>query len=191
MRSCDAALHTLCDTQREVSAHYLISEAGRVWQLVDESRRAWHAGVGAWGRVTDVNSRSIGIELANNGAQPFAEPQMIALETLLEGILARWSIPTERVLGHSDVAIGRKIDPGPRFDWRRLARRGLAVWPEPGRPGDLAADARRAGYVWSDGQDGALLQALRMRLRPWAQGPEDDTDRALVASLAARWPAAT
>ncbi|ETX13896.1 N-acetylmuramoyl-L-alanine amidase [Roseivivax halodurans JCM 10272] len=190
MRTAEEALSRLCDAASGVSAHYLISERGRIWQLVDEEARAWHAGQGAWGGLTDLNSRSIGIELANDGGQPFGELQMIALETLLAGILARWQVAPERVIGHSDMALGRKVDPGPRFDWRRLARRGLSVWPEAGTSGDFEADARRAGYRWNEGQEDDLLAAFRMRFRPHAHCPRDDTDGGLVADLAARWPAA-
>ena len=93
MADCDAAERVLCSPVYEVSAHYLITTQGEVIQLVDEADRAWHAGAGAWGSVTDVNSRSIGIELSNIGTAPFAASQMDALETLLLGIMDRWSIP--------------------------------------------------------------------------------------------------
>jgi len=131
MQTAQAALKTLCNPKTEVSAHYLIAEDGEVLSLVPEDLRAWHAGAGAWGSVTDVNSRSIGIELANPGNCPFAAPQMDALEDLLAGIKTRWQIRPERVIGHSDMAPGRKIDPGARFDWLRLARAGFGVWPKP------------------------------------------------------------
>jgi N-acetylmuramoyl-L-alanine amidase len=197
MATAAAALDRLRDPGSEVSAHYLIAEDGMVWRLVAEDRRAWHAGAGAWGAVTDVNSRSIGIELANPGPlaglPPFAAPQMAALECLLADILARWAIPPERVIGHSDMAPGRKSDPGPKFDWRRLARAGLSVWPEPGgRPGDFWTHSHRFGYrvAAAPGSADALLAAFRMRFRPGATGPVDDTDRALIADLAARYPVA-
>ena len=144
MESAGAALDRLCEENVEVSAHYLICETGRIWQLVDEEMRAWHAGAGRWGDVVDVNSRSIGIELANTGTQPFAEPQMAALEALLRGIVDRWSVRPERVIGHSDMAPGRKGDPGPRFDWRRLALQGLSVWPDP--HGGAGRDEDRTGF---------------------------------------------
>jgi len=179
----------LCDPAHEVSAHWLIAETGRTEQLVDEQRRAWHAGVGQWGSVTDVNSRSIGIELANTGAQPFPEPQMAALEDLLTGIMARWSIPPERIIGHSDMAPARKSDPGRRFDWRRLARQGLSVWPDstsPQPPETFPAHARAFGYP--PAEDSLLLRAFRLRFRPHATGPLDATDAALAAALAARYP---
>ncbi|MCG6902913.1 MAG: N-acetylmuramoyl-L-alanine amidase, partial [Rhodobacter sp.] len=93
MQNAAVALARLCDPSAEVSAHYLIARDGEVFGLVDEEMRAWHAGAGRWGGVDDINSRSIGIELDNTGAQPFPEPQMAALEDLLTGVLARWAIP--------------------------------------------------------------------------------------------------
>ncbi|MEM8597008.1 MAG: N-acetylmuramoyl-L-alanine amidase [Pseudomonadota bacterium] len=134
MASAEAALRRLSDPSAEVSAHYLIARDGRLFAMVPEARRAWHAGVSRWGAVEDVNSRSIGIELDNPAGDPtppFAEPLMARLEGLLAEILARHAIPPERVVGHACIAPGRKQDPGPRFDWRRLARQGLAVWLDP------------------------------------------------------------
>ena len=143
----EAALARLCDPAAEVSAHHLIAEDGRIWSLVPETERAWHAGLSCWGGERDMNSRSVGIELANpghgNGHAPFPAPQTRALEELLREILARWSIPPERVLAHSDIAPHRKQDPGPRFDWRALALHGLSVWPE-------AAEPRGAGEILAD-----------------------------------------
>jgi N-acetylmuramoyl-L-alanine amidase len=188
MESSAAALARLCDPAAEVSTHYLIAETGEVLSLVAEEARAWHAGAGAWGAVTDVNSASIGIELANRGAEPFAEAQMAALERLLGGVMARWGIPREGVIGHSDMAPGRKGDPGARFDWRRLARGGLSVWPADGVQGDpagFAADARAFGYP--DVAGDTLLAAVRLRFRPWAKGPLDATDAGIVADLARRF----
>lgn len=179
----------LCDPAHEVSAHWLIAEDGGTEQLVDEALRAWHAGAGAWGAVSDVNSRSIGIELANGGAQPFPEPQMAALERLLAGIMGRWGVRPERVIGHSDMAPARKSDPGPRFDWRRLARSGLSVWPEArsgGRPAEFLGHARRFGYP--DVEEGLLLRAFRLRFRPGVEGPADAVDAGMAEDLARRFP---
>jgi N-acetylmuramoyl-L-alanine amidase len=190
MPSCAAALERLCDPFAEVSAHYLISEAGDVLALVPEQARAWHAGAGSWGSVTDVNSRSLGIELANDGQQPFAAAQMAALEALLDGLLARWAIPAQRVIGHSDMAPTRKGDPGARFDWRRLARTGLSVWPDAGPsapdPAGFAAAARAFGYP--DVPFDALLRAVRLRFHPWALGPLDAVDMGIMLDLARRFP---
>ena len=196
MAGAAAALERLCDPAAEVSAHYLIAADGRLWQLVDEADRAWHAGAGSWGGRGDVNSRSIGIELDNTGAAPFAEPLMARLEALLPGILGRWGIPPAGVIAHADMAPERKIDPGPRFDWRRLARQGLAVWPEaaedrgeirgggaaPADPDRFREATRAFGYPEAD--PALVLRAFRDRFRPWADGPEDETDRRLASALA-------
>ena len=189
MASAAEARARLCDPAFEVSAHWLISEQGGTEQLVDEALRAWHAGAGAWGAVSDVNSRSIGIELANSGAAPFPEAQMVALERVLAGIMGRWGIKPQRVIAHSDMAPARKSDPGPRFDWRRLARAGLSVWPEVrsgGRPVAFRDHARRFGYP--DVEEALILRAFRLRFRPWAEGPIDALDAAMAEDLAQRFP---
>lgn len=194
MTTAEAALDRLCDAGAEVSAHYLIGARGRVWQLVDEDMRAWHAGAGQWGAVTDVNSRSIGIELANTGAHPYPAPQMAVLEDLLAGLMRRWRIAPERVIGHSDMAPTRKFDPGPRFDWRRLARQGLSVWPHAGRAPTVSAeaflrDAATFGYRrHADVTPEDILRAFRMRFHPGFSGPLDPRDCAMIADLAARFP---
>jgi N-acetylmuramoyl-L-alanine amidase len=193
MQSAAAARDWLCNPASEVSCHYVIAEDGRLWQLVREVDRAWHAGAGAWGAVGDVNSRSIGIELANTGAQPFSEPQMAMLEALLQEILTRWDMPPERVVGHSDMALGRKIDPGMRFDWRRLAIKGLSVWPEvcivDVDTKRFWQSCQRFGYDWAPDRESEVLNAVRLRFRPWGRGPLDATDCAIMADLAARFPA--
>lgn len=186
MATCSAARERLCDPLAEVSAHWLVDEAGHAEALVDEGARAWHAGAGAWGPVTDVNSASIGIELANPGDRPFPARQMAGVERLLAGMMDRWRIPPEGVIGHSDMAPGRKRDPGPRFDWRALARAGLSVWPGAGEGGDFRRAARAFGYP--DVADDLLLAAFRMRFRPWASGPLDAVDAGMASDLAARFP---
>lgn len=176
-----SARERLCDPAAEVSAHWLIHEDGLTESLVPEERRAWHAGAGSWQGRDDVNSRSIGIELANPGERPFPEAQMAALESLLREIMARWGIPASGIIAHSDMAPGRKTDPGPRFDWRRLALQGLAEWPEGEAAERPLPDSLKAiGYPDSP----EALTAFRLRFRPWAAGPEDATDRRLAAALA-------
>lgn len=138
MKSAQAACARLCDPAAEVSAHYLVDYDGAVMSLVAEDRRAWHAGAGGWGDIADVNSHSIGIELQNDGAEPFGERQMAALEELMRGIMARWGIGPEGVIGHEHCAPGRKSDPGARFDWARLVRQGLADPARLDRGGDVA-----------------------------------------------------
>jgi len=156
MPDAAVALDRLCDPDAQVSAHYLVEEDGVIWRLVPEDRRAWHAGQSQWAGDTDINSRSIGIELVNPGHgpdyRPFPESQMAALETLCHGILARHPIPSRHVLGHSDVAPDRKLDPGELFDWRRLAGAGVGLWSQawdlspPSAP-ELDALMRRFGYA--------------------------------------------
>ena len=126
METAEAAITRLCDPGPEVSAHYLIDEKGIIVRMVEEVHRAWHAGVSTWEGAHDINSCSIGIELANPGPledhPPFSEAQMAALEWLVADIQTRWVIPNSRILGHEQVAPGRKFDPGPKFDWARLGR---------------------------------------------------------------------
>jgi N-acetylmuramoyl-L-alanine amidase len=128
-----SALGRLCDPQSQVSAHYLIDQGGQVHQLVDEDRRAWHAGVSYWQGDRDINSRSIGIELdhpGHAGGNPaFSAALMDSLVDLLGAIRQRHGIKPRHVLGHSDIAIGRKIDPGEMFDWSCLAKAGHTLWP--------------------------------------------------------------
>ncbi len=128
------SLARLCDPSADVSAHYLISEEGDVHALVPEDRRAWHAGVSYWRGATDINSRSIGIELQNPGHEfghrAFPAPQMASLVELSLEILGRYPIPARHVLGHSDVSPDRKQDPGELFDWAGLAADGIGLWPQ-------------------------------------------------------------
>lgn len=121
-------LKTLTDPAREVSAHYLIGRDGTLYQLVDENRRAWHAGQSYWGGLTDLNSASIGIELDNTGDEPYAEPQIDRLIALLKELQVRHRIPSGNVLGHGDIALRRKVDPGWQFPWSRLAAQGFGLW---------------------------------------------------------------
>lgn len=187
MASAEAAIDRLCDPEAEVSAHYVICKTGAVTQLVPEQMRAWHAGAGAWAGEGDINSRSIGIELDNDGASPFSEPLMTSLESLMAEIMARHDIAPEGVIGHSDMAPGRKTDPGPRFDWLRLERQGLArkrsVAPAP-RDGTMDLFRHIAGLqgYTCDADDDTLLDAVRLRYRPWARGPLGADDFAPLGS---------
>nr|WP_082181784.1 N-acetylmuramoyl-L-alanine amidase [Aestuariivita boseongensis] len=186
MEGAEAALERLCDPEAEVSAHYLIGRDGTCWQMVEEDQRAWHAGVGSWMGVEDINSRSIGIELDNRGSEPFGEPLMAALEGLLRGILARWDLPAEAVIGHSDMAPGRKCDPGPRFDWARLVRQGLAASaPDGDAVSDVEEALRAAGYT-ADASPEARLTAFRMRFAQASAGPVTEAERRILGGLAAR-----
>ena len=188
MRSAGAAIERLCDPHAEVSAHYVIAKTGEITQLVPEHLRAWHAGAGEWQGLQDINSRSIGIELDNDGAAPFPDPLMAALETLMDGIMARHGITAQGVIGHSDMAPGRKIDPGPRFDWLRLERmgrarpRGQGQGPERVTPEQFRKAAHACGYP-SEVDGETLLQAVRLRYRPWARGPLSPEDAQVLAPV--------
>ncbi len=133
MVSAKAALDRLCDPASKVSAHYVVDEDGTVYALVDEPSRAWHAGVSSWRRHTNINQRSIGIEIVNPGHEfgyrPFPQIQMEAVAALCKNILSRHNIPARNVVGHSDVAPSRKEDPGELFDWKWLAQQGVGLWP--------------------------------------------------------------
>ncbi len=156
--TAERAVATLTDPLRQVSAHYLVARDGRIIYLVDEKMRAWHAGDSYWGGNRDINSASIGIELDNNGREPFAEPQIAALLLLLADVKARWNIPTANFLGHGDVAPGRKVDPSAWFPWQRLAAAGFGLWCDP--PYDPAP----AGVA-----DVTLLAALGYEVAvPWS-----------------------
>lgn len=156
MESAAAARDRLCDPEAKVSAHYLVDEDGSVARLVADEHRAWHAGVSYWRGATDINARSIGIEIVNPGHEfgyrAFPEIQMAAVELLLGELLGRHAISPARVVGHSDVAPARKQDPGELFDWKRLADGGLSVWPDdtppsaPSDPVSAPSMLREIGY---------------------------------------------
>jgi N-acetylmuramoyl-L-alanine amidase len=160
------ALQWLCNPVSQVSAHYFIFEGGRVLQLVPEARRAWHAGVSSWAGETDINSSSIGIEIANpghpGGLPPFGDAQIDSVIALALDIVARWRIAPDRVLGHSDVAPGRKVDPGERFPWERLHRAGRGHWTPPA--------PIRDGRFFARGDQGMPVEALQAMLALYGYG---------------------
>jgi len=176
MRNAETALRRLCDPAAKVSAHYVIDEDGTVIALVPEDRRAWHAGVSWWRGRDDVNARSIGVELVNPGHEfgyrTFPEAQMAALVTLARDILTRYPIEARNIVGHSDVAPGRKTDPGELFDWPRLAAAGIGLWPADARPAperrtapDIVATAlTEFGYRTDDLE--AAVNAFQRHFRP-------------------------
>jgi len=171
-----AALERMCDAEAKVSAHYMIDEDGTVYALVDEDRRAWHAGVGSWRGHDEINSRSIGIELVNPGHEfgyrAFPMAQMEALAELAPAILARHPIPSRNVVGHADVAPTRKEDPGELFDWAWLAARGVGLWPKtdmraaPRSPAQVPGMLTRWGYAFEPGQIKPALIAFQRHFRP-------------------------
>jgi N-acetylmuramoyl-L-alanine amidase len=191
MRDATAALDRLVDPAAQVSAHYLIDEDGAIVRLVDEAKRAWHAGVSGWRGQAGVNARSIGIELVNPGHEfgyrAFTEPQMRALEDLARAILARHPIPARNVVGHSDVAPTRKSDPGELFDWRRLAVSGIGLWPtstsvEPTAESNVGGDLAAIGYDIADRE--AAIIAFQRRFAPHRlDGVADVQTRRAIAAV--------
>ena len=125
-------LRTFTLPRTQVSAHYVIGRDGQVFHILNDYLRAWHGGVARWGNDTDINSSSIGIELDNNGLQPFAEPQLASLLQVLAGLKKAYNIPTANFIGHSDIAPSRKTDPSVLFPWKRLANNGFGLWYDAG-----------------------------------------------------------
>lgn len=188
-----------------VSAHYVVAEDGRVFRLVDEAQRAWHAGVARWDGESDVNARSIGIEIVNGGHDfglpPFAPAQIAALTALLEDILGRHRLGPHRVVGHSDVAPDRKLDPGERFPWADIAARGLALWPLSPKPeggavvaaGEVVVAVQEAlcafGYAAPvtgevDAATQTVLAAFQRRFRPrLIDGRLDEETASILADV--------
>lgn len=121
-------LKTFTLPRTQVSAHYVIGRDGKIYHMLNDYLRAWHGGVGRWGNNTDINSSSIGIELDNNGLEPFAEPQLNSLLLVLAQLKKAYGIPTANFIGHSDIAPTRKNDPSPAFPWKRLADQGYGFW---------------------------------------------------------------
>lgn len=186
MPTTEAALARLCDPVAKVSAHYVIDEDGRCYRLMAENQCAWHAGKSVWAGSREINGRSIGIELVNPGHEfgyrDFSEAQMTTLKSLARDILARHPIPPYRVLGHSDVAPQRKQDPGERFDWARLARAGIGLWPDDGF--DLSPHAP----VLAPGSSGPAVINLQLALSGFGYGVEgtglyDPTTEAAVRAF--------
>jgi N-acetylmuramoyl-L-alanine amidase len=188
-----SAIARLRDPEAKVSCHYLVAEDGQVLCMVDEEKRAWHAGRSRWRGITDVNSASIGIEIVNPGHEygyhPFPEEQMDALIPLVADIVRRRAIPRANVVGHSDIAPDRKQDPGELFEWHRLAKLGLAVrrptknlldpnWTD----GGFLLALERYGYDVREPV--ASVTAFQRRFRPeQVDGIIDGETRAILLGL--------
>lgn len=176
MRSGPEALARLRDPDAKVSAHYLVEEDGSVFALVPDGMRAWHAGASSWRGRTDVNSRSIGVEIVNPGHEfgyrPFPDTQIRAVIALCVRLLARHPIPPRNVVGHSDVAPTRKTDPGELFPWERLKAYGVGLWPfdpEVDDTVDLPADKvtrMLARYGYDVTEPPAAVAAFQRHFRP-------------------------
>lgn len=126
--SCEQTLKTFTLPRTQVSAHYVICKDGTVYHMLNDYLRAWHAGASRWGTNTDINSASIGIELDNNGAEPFPEAQINSLMEVLARLKSNYAIPADHFIGHSDIAPGRKVDPNKTFPWQQLAQKGYGAW---------------------------------------------------------------
>ena len=200
MPTAAAALERLCDPAARVSAHYVVGEDGTIWRLVSEVRRAFHAGRSCWAGKSDLNRVSIGVEIVNPGHEwgycPFPEAQMAALERLGRDILARHPIPSHRVVGHSDIAPDRKTDPGELFDWARLARAGIGIWPAassrpPAASFDRArviGDLRAIGYCTPPALEEPVIAAFQRRFRPArCDGQLDRETAARIAEVRAAY----
>jgi len=185
------ALDWMCDPASQVSAHYFIDEAGAVCRLVPEDRRAWHAGVSAWRGFADINSRSIGIELSNPGHEfgyrDFPQAQIDALITLAQDIIDRHPIPSRNVVGHSDIAPARKLDPGELFPWRQLANAGIGIWPD-GNANVVNSDTSGMlalyGYDVENNSLTDVVSAFQCHFRPERfDGVADDETLSRLATL--------
>ena len=207
MQSGEEAIVRLRDPAAKVSAHYVVEEDGRVFSLVAEERRAWHAGKSFWKGEADINAASIGIEIVNPGHEfgyrAFPDAQIEAVIALTSDIRTRWEIPDSRILGHSDVAPARKEDPGELFPWKQLALAGHGLWAEPAAapgqplgPGDegpgvfiLQAGLVRLGYdnAPSGEYDETTLTNVRAFQRHWRperfDGLADGETRARLMAL--------
>lgn len=193
MADAAVAIERLCDAESKVSCHYLVAEDGQIVHMVPEGKRAWHAGRSYWRGIDDINSASIGIELVNPGHElgyrPFPEAQMAALLPLMTEIVERYGITRGNIVGHSDIAPARKIDPGELFDWDRLAGLRLAL-PKPFKyltdphwnDGGFLLALERFGYEIADTE--AAVRAFQRRYRPdLIDGVIDGHCRAILLSL--------
>ena len=191
--SVEQSLNTLRtrNSGGRVSAHYLIGKDGRIYQLVSDQDRAWQAGAGSWGTITELNSASIGIEIDNDGHSLFPAPQIDSLLTLLDDLCKRLHIPRQSIIGHQDLAPTRKPDPGPLFPWKRLAEAGFGRWPEnldemPPPNFNPWLALRLIGYSLDD--RAATVRAYRNHFRGDSATELDEQDgRILYALTRADW----
>jgi N-acetylmuramoyl-L-alanine amidase len=189
--TAEDSLRTLTTPRFEVSSHYLIGRDGKLYYLVDELARAWHAGEGYWGGTTDLNSASIGIELDNNGREPFAEPMISTLLLLLEELKRRYRIPAANFLAHGDIIPGRKVDPSRFFPWKQLAERGFGLWCEAPSAAAAPAGVSDALLLAAFGYDVTNMRATAAAFRRRYLGTETEDplapgERALLQCLIER-----
>src|SRR5215471_6548671 len=185
MPTAEGAVQRLCSAESKVSSHYVVLEDGHIIQCVAESRRAWHAGQSSWAGETDLNSRSIGIEIVNpghdHGYPEFPRRQIAAVTALCRSIFTRHRIPADRVLAHSDIAPARKRDPGEKFPWKTLAASGIGLWVEP-------APIDPAGAIFTLGETNPAIKEVQTLLAKYgydvtASGYLDSATRDVVAAF--------
>ncbi len=186
--STEKSLERLCDPVHEVSCHYLIDPSGVCYQLVDNNKRAWHAGKSYWRGYHDLNSRSLGIELVNSGNEDYPEAQMKSLIRLLQHLIESLALNPKNILGHSDIAPARKLDPGKWFNWQKLSVNGVGFFPEISEPiacdkQVFLAEAKRAGFNPNANVE-HVLKTFRNRCRPKFTGELDGYDCALMQKFA-------
>ena len=197
MQSGAAALERMRDAEAKVSAHYMIEEDGRIFRLVDEEKRAWHAGVSEWAGESNINSASIGIEIVNGGHDwpredgslpPYPDAQINALIVLCKEIMGRHNIPAQNVLGHSDIAPTRKIDPGEHFPWAGLAAAGVGMWPNDNK-GERDEDPRILFEAGQRDRGVAIVQSGLARIGYGARvtGEHDELTQDIVKALQRRF----
>lgn len=156
--SVEHTLKTFTLKRTSVSSHYVIGENGEIYHMLNDYYRAWHGGIGKWGNNTDLNSSSIGIELDNNGYEPFSKEQIGSLIELLDVLKERHGIPTENFIGHSDIAPSRKVDPNVNFPWKRLAEEGFGLWYD-----DIEVTPKIVGdSIAASSQNNATDRSLRV-----------------------------
>lgn len=190
MKSADEALERMCDAEAKVSAHYMVDEGGTIFHLIDENNRAWHAGVSFWRVDSNINQRSIGIEIVNCGHEfgytKFPQIQMEAVANLCSAILKRHKISARNVVAHSDIAPTRKQDPGELFDWQFLAKNKIGLFPSPplSQTPHPASHLKNYGYDITDLPQ--AITAFQRHFRPQnISGIWDDECGNILAALLA------
>lgn len=190
-KSTKETLRTFTISRTQVSAHYVVGRDGKVYHMLNDYLRAWHAGVARWGSLSDINSTSIGIELDNNGNEPFSELQIKSLLTLLQDLKKKYGIPTGNFIGHSDIAPRRKVDPSKYFPWERLAQNGFGFWPDINptavNPGFSVLSALRSiGYDTRDSV--GAVSAFKLHFTPnMPFGSFSETDKALLNNVSKKY----
>jgi len=188
--SCEQTLRTFTLERTKVSAHYVICKDGSVHHMLNDYLRAWHGGVAKWGNNTDINSSSIGIEIDNNGFEPFEEKQINSLLVLLTNLKEKYKIPTENFVGHGDIAPGRKVDPNINFPWMTLAEKGFGIWYNPSDSSSIHSNLKvpqalaLVGYDIKDTT--AAIMAFKRHFRQDSTKFMNEADKSVLFQLVQR-----